>query len=86
MEKDQNVVGIGTVGFDITEMPWEKGYFEEQKTFMIQTLDGALNKVGWNTLRYEPNIEIIENRIKELKKCFCKYSFKIWIVKQPKNG
>lgn len=70
MEKDQNAVGIGTVGFDITEMPWEKEYFEEQKRFMLQTLESVLNKVGWNTLSYEPNIEIIESRVKELKKMF----------------
>ena len=24
-EKDQKFVGLGTVGFDIVEMPWEKG-------------------------------------------------------------
>ena len=70
MEKDQNVVGIGTVGFDITEMPWKKEYFQEQKEFMIQVLENVMNKIGWHTLNYEPNIEIIEDRVKELKRMF----------------
>jgi len=39
MMKDQNIVGRGTVGFDITEMLWEKEYFERQKQFMLRVLD-----------------------------------------------
>ena len=34
MEKDQSIVGLGTVGFDIMEMPWKKQSFEEQRLFM----------------------------------------------------
>lgn len=41
MMKDQNIVGRGTVGFDITEMLWEKEYFERQKQFMLRVLDGV---------------------------------------------
>ena len=40
LEKDQSMVGLGTVLFDITEMPWKEQCFEGQKLFMLQVLDG----------------------------------------------
>lgn len=72
MEKDQSCVGLGTVGFDITEMPWKKECFVEQKKFMIQVLDGVMDRIGWDTLDYEPNMEIVDDRVKQLKKMFFK--------------
>lgn len=69
-EKDQNIVGLGTVGFDITEMPWDRIYFEKQKNFMLKVLDGVINKLGWETLDYEPNTQIIFDKINQLKDMF----------------
>lgn len=40
MEKDQSAVGMGTVGFDISEMPWKKACFENQKHFMNEEIMG----------------------------------------------
>lgn len=70
MEKDQSIVGLGTVGFDIIEMPWKKLCFEGQKLFMLQVLDGVKEKLGWETLDYEPNEEIIFDRINSLQDMF----------------
>ena len=70
MEKDQSIVGLGTVGFDIIEMPWKKHCFEEQKLFMLQVLDGVKEKIGWETLDYGPNEEIIFDRINSLQDMF----------------
>lgn len=57
-EKDQ-VVGQGTVGFCITDMPWDKETFSEDKAFMIKVIQGARNRLGWEKLGYQPNEEII---------------------------
>ena len=70
MEKDQSIVGLGTVGFDIIEMPWKKLCFEGQKLFMLQVLDGVKEKIGWETLDYKPNEEIIFDRISTLHDMF----------------
>lgn len=32
-QRDQSVVGIGTVGFDIDEMPWTVNSFASEKDF-----------------------------------------------------
>lgn len=58
-EKDQSVVGIGTVGFDIREMPWNTESFEENKRFMLKVIKAAENKTDWEKLGYKPNEEHI---------------------------
>ena len=71
-EKDQRT-GRGCVGFDIVEMPWDKETFEEDKKFMLQAINGARNKTGWEMLDYSPDEELIsyyldtfENLIKRM--------------------
>ena len=71
-EKDQ-IIGRGCVGFDIIEMPWDKETFEEDKKFIIQLINGARNKAGWERLDYSPNEELVsyyldtfENLIKRM--------------------
>lgn len=40
-------------------MPWAKENFEHQKKFMLDVIRGAREKLGWETLDYTPNEEII---------------------------
>lgn len=58
-EKDQSVVGIGTVGFDIREMPWNTERFEENKRFMLEVTEAAKNRTGWDKLGYQPNEKLL---------------------------
>ena len=57
-EKQQTKVGIGTVGFDIIEMPWERETFETDKAFMLEMIHHARNlsleRSAWEILGYEP--------------------------------
>lgn len=58
-EKDQSRVGMGTVGFDIREMPWNIERFEESRLFMLNTVWLAKNKTDWDKLDYVPNEKIL---------------------------
>ncbi|MDE6580020.1 MAG: hypothetical protein K2K41_05755 [Ruminiclostridium sp.] len=58
-EKDQSKVGMGTVGFDVCEMPWNIEAFKENKTFLLNVIEGAKNKSGWELLEYTPNEELL---------------------------
>lgn len=58
-EKDQSKVGIGTVGFDICDMPWNVQTFDQDKNFLIKTVLGAKNRLLWECLDYRPNEEIL---------------------------
>ncbi|MNZ78951.1 hypothetical protein D3C78_975440 [compost metagenome] len=60
-QRDQNVVGRGTVGFDLDEMPWIEDDFPEMKRFVLSTIKGVINKVKWDVLNYEPNEEWIRD-------------------------
>lgn len=58
-EKDQSKVGMGTVGFDIEEMPWNIDCFEDNKQFLLDVIQSAKNKLGWETLEYHPNEKML---------------------------
>lgn len=57
-ERDQ-IIRLGVVGFCITDMPWDKDTFSRDKEFIIKVIDGARNRLGWEKLGYEPNVEIV---------------------------
>ncbi len=56
-EKNQTFCGIGTVGFNIVDMPWERDSFDEDKSFLLAVIEGARNKLGWETMDAQPNEE-----------------------------
>lgn len=58
-EKDQMILGYGTVDFDIVDMPWNKDTFIEDKNFMLRVIQGARDKIGWEKLEYRPNEEFV---------------------------
>lgn len=67
-EKNQSVCGLGTVGFDISEMPLEKTTFDEDKKFLLNTIEGARRKLGWETLGYQPNEEFAAEYLDKFEK------------------
>ncbi len=64
-EKDQSAVGIGTVGFDIREIPWNTERFEENKRFMLKVIEAAESRTGWDKLGYQPNEELLLPALKK---------------------
>ncbi|MGG3284549.1 hypothetical protein [Paenibacillus solani] len=60
-QRDQEVVGMGTVGFDIDELPWTIDNFTKEKEFLIEVLDKAIGGQVWSKLNYEPNKEMVRN-------------------------
>jgi hypothetical protein len=66
-EHDYAVCGLGTYGFEITEMPWVKQSFDEEKEFVLKMIDGALKKVRWELLDYEPFEESVFKALNEFK-------------------
>ncbi|MFF2479718.1 hypothetical protein [Paenibacillus sp. NPDC058071] len=66
-QRDQSVVGIGTVGFSISEMPWMKRDFNELKRFLLSVIDGAINKHRWEQLNYIPNEDIVVRNLNHMR-------------------
>lgn len=55
LEKDQSAAGGGSVGFDISEMPWDDTAFEDIKRFLLDVIEGARQRDRWNFLDYQPD-------------------------------
>lgn len=64
-QQDQSVVGIGTVGFDIDEMPWTIDSFEREKDFLLRTISSAIDGLGWERLSYEPRKDWLIESLKQ---------------------
>jgi len=67
-QRDQSIVGIGTVGFNIDEMPWTIENFEQEKQFLLQVIDGAIAETGWERLSYEPTKKFIQAALTHFSK------------------
>lgn len=63
-ERQQSFMGIGTVGFNVTEMPWDSRSFGTDKVFLLETIAHArkltAQESAWDILGYRPNAENIE--------------------------
>ncbi|ULO08498.1 hypothetical protein H1230_06740 [Paenibacillus sp. 19GGS1-52] len=66
-QRDQPVVGIGTVGFDIDEIPWSLENFEMERNFMSRTIISAINGLGWERLNYEPRRDWVIERFEQFQ-------------------
>ena len=53
--RDQSVLGLGCVGFDLVDLPWRPETFPEDKGFLIAATAGAQDQLGWDVLGYTPD-------------------------------
>ncbi|MFD0675604.1 MULTISPECIES: hypothetical protein [unclassified Paenibacillus] len=66
-QQDQSVVGIGTVSFNIEDIPWTNENFKKEKEFMIRTISNAIEGLGWERLSFEPRKDWIIERLEQFK-------------------
>lgn len=66
-QRDQSVVGIGTVGFDIDEMPWTLDHFISEKEFLVRTITAATRGMGWDRLSYKPRKDWVIDKLDHFK-------------------
>jgi hypothetical protein len=53
-ERDQSIVGLGIVGFDVSELGWASDRFAEHKAFLLRIVDTAMVGHRWDVLDDEP--------------------------------
>ena len=51
---DQSRIGSGVVGFDVAQMGWTRDDFEAERRFVLELVDAAIAKRGWERLPYSP--------------------------------
>lgn len=67
-QRDQEVTGLGCVGFDVSQIIWRKDIFQQQKKFIINTLDRAASKTNWHLLDYQPNEDRLIDQLISFRK------------------
>ncbi|WP_342438446.1 hypothetical protein NSS79_04610 [Paenibacillus sp. FSL L8-0436] len=66
-EHDQSVLGSGTCGFTISEMPWSRDRMQLEKSFLDTTIEGAIRCLGWGMLDYTPNVTMLEPALNQFR-------------------
>ena len=51
---DQGVFGLGIVGFDVSELPWQCETFTADRGFLLSLISAARARTGWERLDYQP--------------------------------
>lgn len=64
---DQAIQGRGTVGFDISALPWSIENFEAEKRFLLRVVDSAKAKHHWDMLGYEPSEEMVLRSLEKFR-------------------
>jgi hypothetical protein len=65
--RNQTVLGIGTIGFDLSQIPWSED-FRREKEFLIGAIDDARSKRLWRKLGYEPRSDSVLSALSQFRK------------------
>jgi hypothetical protein len=57
---DQGIFGLGTVGFDIGNIPWTVTGFASERAFLLRVIGAAQSGLGRERLDYEPNAALLQ--------------------------
>lgn len=64
---DQSAVGFGTVGFDLSEMPWTFDGFDGEKAFVLRMVEGAQARLGWEVLNFGTPPEVLCGDLEQIR-------------------
>ena len=56
---DQERIGLGMAGFDLSEMGWTAEGFATEKRFVLDVLDDAIRGTGWERLSFVPGDGVV---------------------------
>jgi len=73
-QRDYRITGMGFEGFDISEIIWDKTYFEEQKTFILEVIDRVFEKTNWDLLNYSPREDWLFESMHQFKSMIQKFN------------
>ncbi len=75
-QRDWVLTGMGSEGFDISEINWDEGYFERQKQFVLDTINAVFERYNWELLAYEPNEDFLFERLEVFRNMITSFEVK----------
>lgn len=64
---DQSVIGLGTVDFDLSELPWTLEAFEQEQAFLLSVIENAQAKLGWEVLSFGTHPEVLCGDLEQIR-------------------
>jgi hypothetical protein len=64
---DQSVLGVGTVGFDLSELPWNFENFEQEKSFLLGVIEDAHKELGGGIFEFGTHPEFLRGDLEQLR-------------------
>ena len=80
-----NEYAPGTIDFKISEMPWSASSFKEDKKFLCEVIDAALNHNAWDTLGYTPNAKIVDPRLQRFREFVSEFEIDLLECENDEN-
>jgi hypothetical protein len=62
--RDQGIFGLGLVGFDVSDLPWDVRTFTSDRNFVLRAIDAALDRKAWDRLGYDPREDRLFENLK----------------------
>jgi len=93
VSRDQGVLGMGTVSFDLQDMPWSENesVFNQQKSFVLKVIQRVKTEQDLSVLEY--NTELLRKNIEAFEQMVSSFQFEnvdssnslIWMPAKRKN-
>lgn len=88
VEHDQSILGLGMVGFDLSEIAWARNDFDRQKKFVIDIINDAFESKPWEKFGFHfpgvlNSIDQLKSLVFDFKKEYIDRTDWNWFAKKP---
>src|SRR5688500_9246366 len=66
-EHDQNYIGSGIVGFDLSSIGWTKQNFAHEKKFLLKVIEKAVTEKIWEKLSFKADANTLTGFLNQLR-------------------
>jgi hypothetical protein len=74
VQHDQIRTGLGSVGFDVSELGWTTAGFEAEQRFVLGLIDAAFARQGWDRLPFVPDEDRLFAALRRLRELVAQLS------------
>jgi|GEM_PF-513239 len=66
-QREQDVFGLGMVGFDLGDLPWSLDDFEKEKIFLLKVIESAKEELGCGVVKLGTHPEVLRGDLEDLR-------------------
>lgn len=66
-QREQDVFGLGCVGFDLGDLPWSLDNFEGEKKFLLKVIESAKEELSCGVVEFGTHPEVLRGNLEDLR-------------------